>query len=124
MEYAKVKNKNKSYVVSLVKIFETYLNKELSVFEGGVGYDIVYDYIKELEERIQRFIKFHNPRVRRKKGVPREFIKSSARYSKKYLKGVADILREKSMLYSPADGSVPEDIGNLLRKLSDLFLKK
>lgn len=118
------KIKEKSYAASMVKTFEIYLNKESSVLKDGVGYGIVYDYIKELEERIQRFVKYHDPEVRRKKGVPRKIIESSARYSKKYLEGVASILREKSMLYSPVDGSVPEDIGKLLRKLSDLFLKK
>lgn len=122
-----LKAEEKGYVEGLLKKFEVYLGKELSVLDGGVGYAIVYSYIRELEKRVKRYVREHNPTPNKKvkcKKMPDDLIKKFTRYGKAYLKGVASILREKSMLYSPADGSVPEDIGNLLRKLSDLFLKK
>lgn len=121
-----LKAQKDSYVAGLVKAFEVYLRRELDVLDADLGYEIVYEYIKEFESRVKRYIKEHDPtpsKMAKKKGMPTNFIRKFARYGRAYLKEVAVVLKEKSESYSPMDGSVPEGIGKLLEKLSQEFLQ-
>lgn len=101
-----------------VKAFEAYLSKELEILDDEtVGYLIVYKYLRELGIRVRRYVKYNFPSP---KGLPSaELIKEFTRYRNEYREGVAGVLLEMSASYSPADGSVPEDIGEMLRKLSE-----
>lgn len=116
--------KKDDYVAKLTKSFEVYLQSELDVLEVVDSYDIIYNYVNEFEKRVKRYIKSHNPAPSKKakgKGMPDDLIKKFADHGKKYLRGVASILKKKSRNYSPMEGSVPEDIGELLKKLSRSF---
>lgn len=116
------KEKKDNYVARLTKSFEAYLQGELDVLEIVDNYDIIYDYVREFERRVRRYIKSHNPKPKKKiKELPDDVRKQFIEYGKKYLRGVVRILKGKSSLYSPIDGSVPEDIGELLKKLSREF---
>ncbi len=116
-----LKARKGDYLAEIIAVFEIYLSRELSVLAVGVGYNIVYDYINELAKRIDRFIKHNMPTVFSE--FNKEAKEKLARYRKEYLKGVADILKQKSRHYSPMNGSVPESIGKLLQDLSDKYLR-
>ena len=116
------KEKKDNYVARLTESFEAYLQSELDVLEIVDNYDIIYDYVREFERRVKRYIKSHNPKPKKKiEGLPDDVRKQFIDYGKKYLRSVVRILKSKSSLYSPIEGSVPEDIGELLKKLSREF---
>lgn len=114
----------KDYAGGLVEKFEGYLARELAVLNGGVGYEIVYSYLDELSNRITRFVRYHEPKIKKKKGVPMSVVNQTDLYKARYLQGVAYVLRWQAGQYSPLFGSVPEDIGKLLRKLAGSFEKE
>lgn len=105
-----LKAKKQGFVEGALAEFEFYLKRELAVLDSVVGYEITYNYIRELRKRVRRFVRKNAP----PKGSP-----TTKKMRPIYLEGVSVILQEKAQRYSPMDGSVPEYIGDLLRKLAE-----
>lgn len=117
-----LEEKEKSFVDGKAAIFEDYLNNELSILDSeGVIYQIVYDYIREFESRLLRFINANIPwwvSDRIPLGLDKAKIRICKKERKEYLKKISSILEYKANFYTPVMGSVPEDVGKLLRNLS------
>lgn len=117
-----LEEKEKSFVDGKVAIFEDYLDNELNILDSeGVTYQIVYNYIREFEPRLLRFIRENIPWWASDKsplGLDKVKIRGYKKERKEYLKRISSILEDKANFYTPVMGSVPEDIGKLLRDLS------
>jgi len=89
-----------------------YLDAELDVLEKVKSYQIIYDYLDQLPERVRRFV---NDKVSSRT----DFIE----LRKEYLFQVSKELFERSQQgkYHYIHGSVPEDIGKTLEKLAEEF---
>jgi hypothetical protein len=115
-----LKAQSEGYVKGLIKAFKSYLRKELDVLKDDkINYDIVYEYLKELKVRVRRYVKSNDPSL--KEMSKDELVRKFARCGKAYRKGVAVALLKTAEHYSPIDGSVSEDIGETLVKLSREF---
>lgn len=113
------------YVNEQIADFENYLKLELEILDcKGVVYSIVYDYIRELKVRLLRFIMQNCPEVPSPKQnyAFNEWMKGRIEEVKEerkiYFQRIAEILEEKSFHYPASSGSVPEDIGKTLKKIS------
>lgn len=107
------------YFEKKISQFNSYLEKELEVIvHEGVKFNIVYGYLLELPERILRFVRGNAPYIP-KMAEGGLFDRLDRQI---YLVGVSEKLMSRAQGYSPMDGSVPEDIGKILKNLSVLIL--
>lgn len=121
---AQLKAEKESYVAGKIAQFVAYLSAELAVLDAVNSYYIIYDYIRELQERIKRFLKQETPGSGATEGVYTKDIEAKfALYRVEYLAAVSKELERRSGGYGPMEGSVPEDIGKLLQKLFEEVLK-
>lgn len=116
------------YVKTKFGEFKEYLQKELGVLKAVKSYEIIYTYLEQFPGRIKTFIKdvseISSSTLDR---LPKEFRESLLTDREAYLKKAAALLEEESKAYSPLDGSVWEDVGNMLKQLSEdtmLLIKK
>lgn len=119
--------KEKGYVAGKAEAFRVYLTRELAVIDAeGIGYKIVYDYLKELEKRVLRFVKENLPWVptgTEEDKFKGKDIKDWRQEREGYKQLIVAILKEEASHFSPLDGSVPEDIGKVLETLSEKILQ-
>lgn len=120
-EYTRLQVERESYVAGKVAEFKKYLSAELNVLDAVHSYNIIYNYINSLRGRISEFLEQETP------GVPpnvylAEVEAKFALYRAEYLLEISQELARRFSHYSPMDGSVPEDIGNLLQELSKEIL--
>jgi hypothetical protein len=117
-----LKAEKDGYVAGKVAEFRTYLAAELDVLDAVHIYHIIYKYINPLRGRVMEFLRAHMPDVT--PGIYTKEVEGKfALYKVEYLMAVAEELESKSGGYGWADGSVPEDIGKLLKELSKEVLR-
>lgn len=102
----------KSLIKNHIEQTKGYILTELRVLEEVNSYDIIYDYLRQLPGRIRKFV---NDRTKR---LEDELLKGI------YLSTVSEEVKKVASNYSPMDGSVPQDIGDTLKKLADEFSSK
>ena len=123
-QYIRISAERESYVAGNVAEFKAYLSAELNVLDAVRSYHIIYIYLREFKSRIERFLKQETPGTGMTPGTySRDIEAKFALFRVEYLMAASTELKDYSICYGPTDGSVPEDISQLLEDLSREVLR-
>ena len=108
--------KKDNYAEQKLDEFKNFFGKEMALLEApGVSYSIVYQFLLTLIYHIKLYVAKNDwsksefaETIAGKTGYPPNF----------YLEEIAKFLLKEAGYYNPLDGSVPEDIGEELKKLA------
>jgi len=96
--------------------FEDFFQKEMALFKTeSIEYAIIYQFLLTLIYHIKLFVAEHDWS---KSPYADILVKKTGRPPNYYLREVAKIISTEASLYSPADGSVWEDLAKELRALA------